>query len=158
MLRKVYMYMRGNRGFTLVELLAVMAIIVILIGFLTPAITSARKQARKIECLSNLRQIAVAINSYAMDNQGDLPTGITDAILGAYFDTDVVPTCPELGAAETSSYTLAIDDGTKMEAHDSDEVLVHDSSARHSGDTWNVLYIDGHVETTSTDPSAAPAS
>lgn len=57
--------MRRPRGFTLIELLVVIAIIALLIGILLPALRSARESARRAKCLSNQRQIGLALQMYA---------------------------------------------------------------------------------------------
>jgi len=64
-----------NDGFTLIELLVVIAIIAILMGILMPALSKARKQARGVTCQSNLRQIGVAGELFAQDNDNYLPRG-----------------------------------------------------------------------------------
>lgn len=60
-------------GFTLIELLVVVAVIGILASLLLPALANAKKKATKAACMSNLRQIGLAIQLYADDHDGDLP-------------------------------------------------------------------------------------
>ena len=59
-------------GFTLVELLIVLGIIVLLVALLLPALNAARENARRARCLSNLRQLTAAWMMYANDHGGRL--------------------------------------------------------------------------------------
>jgi len=62
-----------SAGFTLIELLVVIAIITVLASILFPVFARAREQARKTSCASNMRQIGIAMLSYAHDYDELMP-------------------------------------------------------------------------------------
>lgn len=66
---------RHRLGFTLIELLVVLTIIALLAALLLPALGSAQQAGRKAACLSNLRQMGIAIHGYAGDFEGRIPYG-----------------------------------------------------------------------------------
>lgn len=63
---------RPTRGFSLVELLVVIGIIAALVGILLPALNAAREHAKRIVCMSNTHQLAIAWTMYAQANRGRL--------------------------------------------------------------------------------------
>lgn len=65
----------SGRAFTLIELLVVIAIVAILAALLFPALAAAREAGWKAACLSNLRQIGLAVYVYAHDGDGKIPYG-----------------------------------------------------------------------------------
>ncbi len=77
---------RRTRAFTLIELLAVIAIISTLIGILIPAIQSARESGRRTSCQSNLRQIALAVANFD-EAAGHFPEGQCGGTIGFGPDT-----------------------------------------------------------------------
>ncbi len=110
-----------HRGFTLIELLVVIAIIAILAALLLPALARAKEKGSQAACMSNARQIGLAMCMYAEDNGGWLPTtthgGSTNAswiyqLSGQLANVDRIRLCPadpkrELRlATHAASYTL----------------------------------------------------
>jgi len=63
-----------DAGFTLIELLVVIAIIAVLAAILFPVFANARERSRQTRCLSNLRELTVAMREYCDDNNGTMPS------------------------------------------------------------------------------------
>src|SRR4051794_13134372 len=72
------------RAFTLIELLVVIAIIGILVAMLLPALATAKAKSKRIACVSNMKQIDVAIVLWSMDHDGRYPWIVKPVEDGTY--------------------------------------------------------------------------
>ena len=101
-----------NRGFTLIELLVVIGIIAVLIAVLMPGLSAARRQARAVACLSNLRQLGLAFQMYCNENKGKVfryvdasATDLWIPLLQPYVgNVEAVRLCPEASQTGETPY------------------------------------------------------
>jgi prepilin-type N-terminal cleavage/methylation domain-containing protein len=75
MMKSFAIFNHSRRGFTLIELLVVIAIIAILAAILFPVFAQAREKARQSACMSNMKQLGLAVLQYSQDADGTFPAG-----------------------------------------------------------------------------------
>jgi prepilin-type N-terminal cleavage/methylation domain-containing protein len=97
-----------RRAFTLIELLVVIAIIAILAALLLPTLAKSKEKAKNIACISNLKQLGVAVRMYADEHDGLLP--IAEQLPSMPATNPPLPRicdllAPELGYNETNQPT-----------------------------------------------------
>lgn len=164
----------SSLGFTLMELLVVIAIISALAALLLPALGRAKESSRATACLSNLRQIGVALQLYVQDNDNRLPIlrdkslsrsndlPSPDLVLSNYLGNVQVLKCPsdrkgvfhETGSSYSWNSLLNGQSADQfrvlmLEFKPHEMPLMFDKEkfhiARGESKAQNFLYADGHI-------------
>ena len=163
-----------RRGFTLMEILTVFAILVLLVGIAVPTYNRMKASARSSQCTAKLRQIGIALNRYVYENATRMPTMVAarenkdqevpalDTVLVDYVSGPDWFRCPgdheeQLWKKTGTSYLWNSTLNNQMITHldflglTTQPVgipVVSDKENFHEsiGDEVNILYADGHVQ------------
>lgn len=117
----------SRKGFTLIELMIVIAIIAILAAILVPNFIRARAQGQVTSCKANLKNIGTACEMYATDNGGRYPAtleSLKNAANGQQPYMKAIPNCPSAGK---DTYSEAY-----KSASNPDRYIVYCSGTNHS--------------------------
>ena len=134
--------LKTRNAFTLIELLVVIAIIAILAAILFPVFAKVREKARQTACVSNLKQLSLAVMQYTQDNDENYPTG-SRGFLGQGWASTIYPYVKSTGVYKCP------DDSTSAQVFGG----VTSYPVSYSGNL-NFLRIDGG---TATDPHTGQA-
>ncbi len=163
MLKNQGAFKGARKGFTLVELLVVIAIIAILAAILFPVFSRAREQARKSSCLSNVRQLGLAAQMYTGDYDETLPPYSVATVPVAYWPNLLDPyvknrmtwVCPSYERSVTNPSANASTYGTNYairgkalaEFGRSSEILLYaDSEGAYAGSPSKNAGCNGFTE------------
>ena len=111
---------RNEKGFTLVEIMIVVAIIGLLAAVAVPNFTNARKTSRKNTCINNLRQIDAAKEQWALDNSKNTGDAVVEDDIKGYLKGNALPSEPASGSytievvGTLPSCSLAVSDSHKL--------------------------------------------
>lgn len=155
---------RSRGGFTLIELLVVIGVIVFFAAILFPVFAKAKAKAQISSCQSNLKQLALAGQMYASDNNGELPppTGKSDYFTATKdycrndFECPSYTWTPKTSGGYGANYNLKsihriIGDPTKIPMlaetrHGKLWFQTPQAVSRRHGMRANVVFADGHVK------------
>lgn len=150
---------RNSKGFTLAEMIVVMAIILMLAFLLYPATMKAMKKGEQMQCVSNLKQLSYAVTMYFQDygmyppsvryapsgEEGSIVDALTNYVANEY-EVFICPSTEEAFKFNELSYVYhediekdAINDWLLVCAR------LPESPNPHLGDRANILWTDGHV-------------
>ena len=157
--------MRKRFGFTMIELLVVISVILILAGIITPVVNKVKRRAQRVKCLSNIRQCGQAIVMYTQDYDDRVPAANNKANWWALFPDkknlpDEIRCCPNEAnkvvanfyspfspPAGTNVYITNLSaDAPLLCEYDGGDGNWNAASDYHEGEGGNVYYAGGNAK------------
>jgi prepilin-type processing-associated H-X9-DG protein len=113
----------------------------ILAAMLLPALNQAREKARRVNCMSNLKQVGLACIMYADKHSDKFPDDLNE-LIGEFLPSPKILHCPSAPGEQGTSYVYIRGLTTKS----TDKILAYDANGNHRGIGRSVLFCDGHVQ------------
>jgi competence protein ComGC len=140
------MMIKNKKGFTLGEVMVVLAIVIIAGLLMSPFIKYSNERLGKINCANNLRKIGRALYIYAREHDGKFPPAMRTLYDEQYLADPRLMDCPASkteGTVESPDYIYTAGLSARSPSQDP---LVWDKSANHPGGGKNVLFVNGAVD------------
>ena len=137
--------MTKKSGVTIMELLYVAAIFMLVVTLLTPFVNMAKERSRRVDCEKNLRNIRLALGSYALEHGGKFPKELKE-LYPNYITDQAVLDCPAsntVGGADRPDYIYTA--GLKA-LSPAKSVVVEDIDGNHGKRGKYLLRVDGSID------------
>lgn len=135
----------GQKGFTIGELLIVIAIVLLISVPMVPFIKQSRAKLDKVICANNLRETGLALYIYAREHNGQFPPAIKTLYDEKYISDAKLLDCPAANTAGTLENPEYVYTPGLTIKSPSLEPLLQDKTKNHPQGGKNVLYVNGNV-------------
>ncbi|MBD3426957.1 MAG: hypothetical protein GF409_06985 [Candidatus Omnitrophica bacterium] len=140
------MNVKNHKGFTLGEVMMVLAIVILVTALMWPFISYSNQRLAKITCSNNLRKIGRALYIYAIEHEGQFPPAIKTLYDEEYLADERLMDCPASKAQGTTSSSDYIYTAGLTVRSPSRATLLRDKQTSHTGGGMNVLFVNGAVD------------
>lgn len=141
---KINRFSAEEKGFTLKELIAIFAVVIIFIIILAPLIGRIREKANLLVCRENMEEISIALRLYASEHNGRFPTALGELLKEGYLADEKIFDCPNdphIGNAENPDYEYT----SGCDIHSPSRMILISDATPHKNKR-HVLYINGRID------------